>query len=170
MKLKRYLIISPTMKFIDLILQNSQIREAKLYGPSKKAAERPETGITIQNPSAFHVIKDCATLANKYLPHFVFGHYANPFEVLKGKFTKNDITEFIGEANSDIVMFQLLTLILDKINKGTSSTLPIALDPKAIATSSADPYGEYESYQPTTISNSAQDPVSLLCTAFGVNV
>jgi hypothetical protein len=158
------------MKFIDLILQNSQIKEAKLYGPSKKAAERPETGITIQNPSAFHVIKDCATLATKYLPHFVFGHYANPFEVLKGKFTRNDIAEFISEANSDIVMFQLLTLILDKINKGTTYTSSTALDPKTITSSSADPYGEYESYQPTVASNTVQDPTTLLCTAFGVSV
>jgi hypothetical protein len=116
------------------------------------------------------VIKDCATLANKYLPHFVFGHYANPFEVLKGKFTKDDITEFVSEANSDIVMFQLLTLILHKVNKGTSSTLTTALDPKSIATSSTDPYGEYESYQPTALSSSTEDPVSLLCTAFGVTV
>jgi len=156
------------MKFVDLILQNSEIKEAKLYGPSKKASERPETGVTIQNPSAFHVIKDCATLANKYLPHFVFGHYANPFEVLKGKFSRGDIAEFISEANSDIVMFQLLTLVLDKINKGTTYTPPSALDPKAINTSSADPYGEYESYQPTTAVNTTQDPMSLLCSAFGV--
>jgi len=156
------------MKFIDQILQNSQIKEAKLYGPSKKAAERPETGITIQTPAAFHVIKDCATLANKYLPHFVFGHYANPFEVLKGKFTESDIIEFVNEANSDIVLHQLLALILGKIDmtmphlsqKQTSASI-------TITTNALDPYGDYESYN--TVSTAAsQDTTSLLCTAFGV--
>jgi hypothetical protein len=156
------------MKFIDIILQTSQIKEAKLYGPSKKAAERPETGITIQNPSAFHVIKDCATLANKYLPHFVFGHYANPFEVLKGKFKREDIIEFVAEANSDIVSFQLMTLILDKMRKSalyadvTPSTSPI------LNTSATDPYGDYESYVPSEPISSQRDAVSLLCTAFSV--
>lgn len=156
------------MKFIDLILQNSQIKEAKLYGPSKKAAERPETGVTIQTPAAFHVIKDCATLANKYLPHFVFGHYANPFEVLKGKFTRSDITEFVQEANSDIVLHQLLSLILFKIDKimphlTQSTSIPVMTD-----TSSTDPYGDYESYGiPTTASK--QDTAAILCTAFDVS-
>ena len=155
------------MKFIDLILQHSQIKEAKLYGPSKKASERPETGITIQVPSAFHVIKDCATLANKYLPHFVFGHYANPFEVLKGKFTKQDITEFVKEANSDIVLFQLLTLILDKIKKvnpelSTTST-PTSVNTAVVA---ADPYGDYESYASEPVQVVQQDTTSLLCAAF----
>jgi len=155
------------MKFIDLILQNSQIKEAKLYGPSKKAAERPETGVTIQTPAAFHVIKDCATLANKYLPHFVFGHYANPFEVLKGKFTQADITEFVREANSDIVLHQLLSLILSKIDKNMPQLTQSPTTPTIIDTSSTDPYGEYESYS-STVNTTKQDTITILCTAFGV--
>jgi hypothetical protein len=157
------------MKFIDQILQNSQIKEAKLYGPSKKAAERPETGITIQTPAAFHVIKDCATLTTRYLPHFVFGHYANPFEVLKGKFTRDDIVDFVNEANSDIVLNQLLMLITSKINTSfphLSQTTPI---PVAINTSSTDPYGDYESYSSSTVTVDKQDTTSILCIAFGVN-
>jgi len=154
------------MKFIDLILQNSQIKEAKLYGPSKKASERPETGITIQNTSAFYVIKDCATLANKYLPHFVFGHYANPFEVLKDKFTRDDISEFVAEANSDIVLNQLLTLILEKINKSTAiSNIQPTINTNTTSNSS-DPYGDYESYALAQQQAHPQDTVSLLCAAF----
>ena len=157
------------MKFIDLILQNSQIKEAKLYGPSKKAAERPETGVTIQTPAAFHVIKDCATLANKYLPHFVFGHYANPFEVLKGKFTRADITEFVNEANSDIVLHQLLALILGKIDKTAPQLQSPISTPVVISTINAsDPYGDYESYSPTVQTPAHQDAVTILCMAFGV--
>jgi len=157
------------MKFIDIILQASQIKEAKLYGPSKKAAERPETGITIQNPSAFHVIKDCATLANKYLPHFVFGHYANPFEVLKGKFVREDIVEFVSEANSDIVSFQLLTLILDKMRKSTPYTeITPAVSSTISTNNTTDPYGDYESFVPSNSISEQKDTVSLLCAAFDV--
>lgn len=152
------------MRFIDIIFENSQIKEAKLNGPSKKAAERPETGITIQVPAAFHVIKDCATLANKYLPHFVFGHYANPFEVLKGKLKRDDIIEFVNEANSDIVMHQLLMLILAKLDK--SAVVP--QQPIVASSMAADPYGEYESY---SVSNMQiqNDTVTILCTAFGAS-
>jgi hypothetical protein len=157
------------MNFIDIILKNSQIKEAKLYGPSKKASESPETGIIIQNPSAFHVIKDSATLAHKYLPHFVFGHYANPFEVLKGKFTKANITEFVTQANSDIVMYQLLTLILEKIKKLPGYQVEIDTTPVIATASTSDPYGDYESYTTTTTQQpKQQDAVSMICSAFAV--
>lgn len=160
------------MKFIEVILKNSQIKEAKLYGPSKKASQTPETGIVIQNPAAYHVIKDCATLTNKYLPHFVFGHYANPFEVLKGKFTKSDIIEFVEKANSDIVLYQLLTLILEKIKKQTGYTAE-DIDQSPAPTgahipNSSDPYGDYESYIPVQPQIKAVDTVTLICNAFSV--
>lgn len=157
------------MNFINTILKNSQIKEAKLYGPSKKASESPETGITIQNPSAYHVIKDCATMAHKYLPHFVFGHYANPFEVLKGKFTKADIEEFVTQANSDIVMYQLLSLILEKIKKLPGYQLDIDVSPTIAQASSNDPYGDYESYTSLPTQQPKKlDTVSMICSAFGV--
>ena len=76
------------MEFVNIILQNSNLKEAKLYGAAQKAATNPEIGITIQNKAAYHVIKDCATIAMCYLPHLVFGSYVNPFESLKGKFKK----------------------------------------------------------------------------------
>ena len=156
------------MNFIDQIIKNSQVKEAKLYGPSKKASENPETGITIQTPAAFHVIKDCATIANKYLPHYVFGTYANPFEVLKGKFTHNDIVEFVNNANSDIITFQLMTLILDKIQKSPYKITETAVT-AAITSNTADPYGEYETYTSSAVVQSkSTDPISILCTAFGV--
>jgi hypothetical protein len=157
------------MKFIDIILQNSQAKEAKLYGPSKKASEKPETGVVIQNPSAFHVIKDCATLANKYLPHYIFGLYANPFEVLKGKFTKASVEEFVQSANSDIVQYQLLVLIVKKAQQligepgNSSETVPININ-----TSSSDPYGEYESYSQPVNTTKSTDTVTIICTAFQV--
>jgi len=159
------------MKFIEILLKNSQIKEGKLYGPSKKASESPETGVVIQNPAAYHVIKDCATLAHKYLPHYVFGHYANPFEVLKGQFTKADIVEFVNSANSDIVYHQLLTLILDKVRKATSLLDNQTEGVPAInltQVNSNDPYGEYESYTTPVQTAKSYDTVSIICEVFGV--
>ena len=145
------------MNFIDAIIQNSQVREARLYQPSKKAMENPETGVVIQNPSAFHVIKDCATLANKYLPHYIFGLYANPFEVLKNKFEYTAVVEFVKAALSDMVLHQLMLLITEKIKK-SSSTLGGA---------DSDPYGDYESYNTV---DKEQTAIVLICQAFGVNI
>lgn len=145
------------MNFIDILLANSQAKEAKLIGPATKASTNPETGVTILNPAAFHVIQDCAKLTIKYVPHYVWGLYANPFEVLKGKFQYNDIVEFVKAALSDMVLNQLLTLITDKIKKASST----------LGGSTVDPYGDYESYSPV---NKDQETISLLCTAFGVNI
>jgi len=154
------------MKFIEKIIECSHVKEAKLYGPAKKASQSPETGIIIQNPVAFHVIRDSATIASKYLPLFVFGHYANPFDALSGKFTRRDIEEFIASTNSDIHNFQLLTLILEKIKK----TMPKQTSAPNMVTSPSsadDPYGDYESYSvdqpPSLIDNLTQ-----LCIAFNV--
>ena len=152
------------MTFIETIINNSSLKEAKLYGPALKASERPETGITIQNPSAFHVIRDCARFTHQYLPHFVFGSYANPINALKGKFKRQDIEEFVTAAKSDIVLFQLLTLVLDRVKIGYTTkpgTTSVVIDHN-----SDDPYGEYENYTATPISTESQDPVTLLCQAF----
>lgn len=145
------------MKFIDILLQNSQAKEAKLIGPASKASTNPETGVTILNPAAFHVIRDCAKLTTKYLPHYVFGLYANPFEVLKGKFEYADVVEFVKAALSDMVLNQLLVLITEKIKKSSST----------LGGTDSDPYGDYESYN---VVDKEQTAVVLICQAFGVNI
>jgi hypothetical protein len=157
------------MNFIDQIIQNSQVKEAKLYGPSKKAAERPETGITIQTPAAFHVIKDCATLANQYLPHYVFGTYTNPFTILKGKITKQDISEFVEVASTDIILNQLLILVLDKVkNIFPQFTVVDTINEIKPNENTNDPYGDYESVEIDNIKPVHHDSNTILCMAFGV--
>jgi len=142
------------MRFIDTILENSPVREAKLYGPAKKASETPDNGITIQNPAAYHVIQDCANMTQKYLPHYIFGLYANPFEELKGKFNYQNVKEFVDAAYSDMVLNQLLLLILDKVKK-----LPMAM-----VANINDPYGDYEAY----VGAKEKDVTTLICKAFNV--
>lgn len=146
------------MKFIDIILQNSQAKEAKLIGPASKASTNPETGVTILNPAAFHVIQDCAKITIKYVPHYVFGLYANPFEVLRGKFQYQDVVEFVNAAHADMVLNQLLILILEKAKKASST----------ISGSDVDPYGDYESY--TFSDDRDATSIRLICNAFGVNI
>jgi len=146
------------MKFIDVLLENSQAKEAKLIGPATKATTNPETGVTILNPAAYHVIKDCAKLTLKYVPHYVFGLYANPFEVLKGKFQYGDVVEFVKAAQADMVLNQLLILIVEKIKKSSSS----------LGGSDSDPYGDYESY--SFSDDKEATSIALICGAFGVNI
>jgi hypothetical protein len=158
------------MKFIETILSNSTVKEAKLYPASKKASLKPDTGVTINSQSAYHVIKDCATIAHRYLPIFIFGQYQDPFQALKGKFKKQDIEEFLSSANSDFVHHQLLSLILERIGKKPEL--------EEIKTKSVDndfipddPYGEYGygAEEITTVTKNQNDKsvLDLLYQAFG---
>jgi hypothetical protein len=130
------------MKFIDVILENSKLKEAKLYNAAKKAANNPETGITIQNKSAYHVIKDCANITIKYLPLYVFANYECFFTELSGKFKRKDIEEFVSGAEKDIVLKQLLILILE-LNGGLVEETPKASVSDNNDLEIGDPYGEY---------------------------
>jgi hypothetical protein len=156
------------MKFIQVILENSNLKEAKLYEAAKKASANPETGITIQNKSAYHVIKDCATITLKYLPLYVFSNYTDPFVELKGKFKRKDIEEFVTATKANNYLNQLLIYIL---SLKTSYNLPQISEIKDHSNSS-DPYGEYGGnfdddnvIQATTFDS---DTVETLCKLFKV--
>jgi len=141
----------------EIIIQNSPVKEAKLYGPSKKAMENPTNGITIVNPAAANVIKDCATIAYKYLPHYVFGLYANPFSILYKKVDLDQIKDFVDRAGKDIVTFQLLCLVLEKGAKQV--VVP------SMQISEDDPYGDYSSGGTVT---QLHDNIYILSKLFGV--
>ena len=164
------------MNFLETILKHSTVKEAKLYTAAKKAAAKPDTGITIQNQSAYHVIKDCAKITYNYLPIYIFGQYQDAFEALKGKFTRNDIEEFVTNANSNFINHQLLTLILEEIKK--TKKIPVQETKQIIQVqepASDDPYGDY-GYSDVSVEPVTQTPtqdtstVDLLCQAFAVSV
>lgn len=159
------------MKFLEIIIENSSEKFAKLYGPSLKASQNPENGITIQNKSAYHVIKDCAYVAHLYLPVHIFQHYIDPFNQLKGKFKKVDVNEFVESTKTNKINEYLLNIILQRYDKN------LKIEPKKEIFSgdleSSNPYGEYgfdtdnkQINQPDRISN---DVVNTLCQIFGVN-
>jgi hypothetical protein len=159
------------MKFIDIILENSEAKESKLYSPAKKAVNNPETGITIQNKSAYHVIKDCAELTVKYLPHYIFGQYENPVKSLNGKFKKLDIAEFIKESEKDFVIKQLLDIILNNLEDHINSikskhNKDNSMD--STVTEPSDPYGEYGFSSQSEPVECSLTPLELLCNIFNV--
>ena len=161
------------MKFIEILLDNSTVKESKLYAPSKKASINPDTGVTILNKSAYHVIKDCATIANRYLPIFVFGQYPDPFKALNGKFKRNEIQEFIASANSDFVHDQLLTIILSKIGKNLENDKEEVPVQKSYTVNENDPYGEYGSSSVSEVENKlkvskSNNILNIICEAFNV--
>jgi hypothetical protein len=158
------------MKFIEVILENSKLKEAKLFAPAKKAANNPETGITIQNKSAYHVIKDCANITIKYLPLYVFAHYDCFFTELSGKFKRKDIEEFVSGAEKDIVLNQLLILILE-LNGGLVGETPKVSVSDNSDFEINDPYGEYGvGFEEQTIKteNNNISIVDSLCKLFDV--
>lgn len=141
------------MEFIQIILQNSNLKEAKLYGAAQKAATNPEIGITIQNKAAYHVIKDCAAISMTYLPHMVFGSYMNPFESLSGKFKKEAVAEFVKVAETNLSLNQLLDIILAKAEKmklvPSSQTTNVSQGFDQVD-NPLDPYGSYGFESPST--------------------
>jgi len=136
--------------FVTVLLQNSELKQAKLYNAAKKAAENPSIGITINNPAASHVIKDCAEITIKCLPLYVFCHYENPFQQLKGKFQKQDVVDLILQTKADPVLLMLLEHILIKAKKEFphlfESTQMFVSDDVA----NDDPYGDYYSERVVT--------------------
>ena len=156
------------MKFLEVIIDNSTEKYSKLYRPAYKASQNPDNGITIQNKSAYHVIKDCAYIAHLYLPIYVFEQYIDPFNQLKGKFKRSDIEEFVESAKTKKVNDHLLNLILNKAEKN------ISIDHKKDVVSSNfesnDPYGEYgmevSHIQTPNTTNSKTD---ILCELFSVS-
>lgn len=156
------------MRFLEIIIENSTEKFAKLYNPAYKASQNPDNGITIQNKSAYHVIKDCAYIAHLYLPIYVFEQYIDPFTQLKGKFNRKDVQEFVESAKTKKVNEYLLNIILSKAEKN----LFIKSSPEVVsnAVESNDPYGEYgmeTSYQEGV--SKSKSHLDMICQLFSVS-
>jgi len=157
------------MKFIDILLENSKLKQAKLYRAAKRASEDPSIGITVNNPAAAHVIKDSALVAVSYIPLFVFSSYDNPFQELKGKFAKEDVVEFVKNSKTELSLHQLLIIILEKVKR----LVPDACQPKKVQTEQAtadvlmdDPYGDYYSEKTPKEQVKEKTIEEVLCEAF----
>ena len=119
------------MKFEQKILKAVKIRERNLLRAAKIAAEKPDTGVVIQKKGAYFVIKDCATITQKYLVHLAYSSLSNPIVDLRGKFTEADIINFVGRSKTEPHTRQLLHIILTdigslqfKLATGTDTSQP----------------------------------------------
>ena len=109
--------------FEQIILENSSEKQAKLLGPAQRAYKKPDIGVEIQNKSAYYVIRDCAIITQKYLVLHIWSLYPNPFEALKGKFTKNDITDFLKRAGKDDAVNHLKHTVVGDIRAKFDTTI-----------------------------------------------
>jgi hypothetical protein len=157
------------MKFIEILLENSSLKQAKLYKAAKKASEDPSIGITINNPSAAHVIKDSALVAVSYIPLLVFSSYENPFEQLKGKFAKEDVLEFVKGSTNQLHFHQLLIIILEKVKRlvpQACASKKVQVTQNASDVLMDDPYGDYYS-EKVQVEVKEKTIEEVLCEAFG---
>ena len=87
--------------FEEVILDNSKEQIAKLYGPASRAHNKPDTGIEVKKKSAYYVIRDCADITRQYLAIHVWGLYDDPILTLKGKFTSNQVKDFLVRSEKE---------------------------------------------------------------------
>jgi hypothetical protein len=104
-------------EFERKVLNVSKLKQAKLLRPAEIANEKPDSGVTITNKSAYFVIRDCASITRKYLVLLCYGELKNPIELLQGKFTRAEINDFCKRAYEYVETSQLLSLILLDIKK-----------------------------------------------------
>ncbi len=138
-----------TLQFEKAILKASSLREKNLLGPASKAAADPETGIVIKQKPAYFVIKDCATIAKRYMVILCYGSLTDPIGQLKGMVSAHDIEDFVARSRNkaNYETRQLLNLIFHDINSynpedhlGNSDDLDINFD----TIDEDNVYGDYE--------------------------
>ena len=168
------------MTFEEKILKESKSKEAKLLRAAKKAAKDPDTGVKILKKSAYYVIRDCAKIAELYLPHLIYSQIKNPIQMLEGVFTRSEVSGFVSRAKKDLVTNQLLNLIILDIKKqnileSATTAAPPSFDPGVFDEEDEDDiYGDYESggvtaeAEPDVVVEVEKDTLQLLLDAFKV--
>jgi len=152
------------MKFEMQIVGTSRIKERNLLKPANMAMNKPDTGVEIKNKSAYYVIRDCATIANDYIPHKCYSSLNDPIGQLIGKFSVKDIQDFVSRAGEHEHTQQLLMIVFADIYKREASdwSPPIAPEPEHLeidADADHDEiYGEY-GYGDDNTSSSVELPV-----------
>ncbi len=144
------------MNFETQLIKCSKLKQRMLMRPATIASDKPDTGVTIINKSAYFVIRDCADITRKYLALMCYGGFTDPLKQLKGKFKKIDIIDFVARAHdqsNNTQARQLLCAIVADINKSEGKprssdvTVPVsqqATDFAAIEDQTDDIYGDYE--------------------------
>ena len=117
------------MTLEEKILKACNIRQRNLLRPAKIAAEKPDTGVTINKRGAYFLIKDCADVTLKYAAHLAYSSFNSPLTQLKGKFTQAEIIDFVGRSKEEAHTRQLLHIILTDIGSAqykSATDIPVA--------------------------------------------
>lgn len=145
-------------KIEDVILEASTETKAKLYTPAKKAFEAPDTGVTINKPAAYRVIKDCAETTLLFLPIEIFLKFKSPTQALKGKFSREQVIDLYNRTTTDSVAKILFQTILDTCPKAPPQLTPT----KAAIITDVDIDDPYDTYGDNTPAQSAETSKSLV--------
>ncbi len=111
------------------ILKNCSIRQKNLLRPAGIAAEKPDTGVTINKRGAYFLIQDCAKVTLSYVPHLAYSSFNSPLTQLKGKVTQAEIIDFVGRSKEEAHTRQLLHIILTDIGSAkykSATDVPVA--------------------------------------------
>ena len=127
----------------DVIIKLSDTRFRNLQRPATIASSSPETQVKILNKSAYYVIKDCADITLKYLPHFIYSHLNNPIASLKGKISEQDIIDFVSRSGKSETTRQLLQIIVDDIVVDKPDITDTTITDFTIPEGVDDVYGDY---------------------------
>ena len=135
--------------FEDRIYGLTNARYSKLKRPASLAASKPDTCVKILNKSAYYVIKDCAEITLKYLPHFIYSGIRDPITKLRGNVPEQDIIDFANRATREDHTQQLLRLVLDDISRETVSIKTPQMESNAsidftLTGDEDDVYGDYD--------------------------
>ena len=133
----------------DCIYGLTTARYKKLKRPAQLAASKPDTCVKILNKSAYYVIKDCAEITLKYLPHYIYSGIRDPISKLRGNVPEQDIVDFANRSTREDHTQQLLRLILDDITRETVAVKTTQQESVAsidftLTGEEDDVYGDYE--------------------------
>ena len=133
----------------EKIIKHCKVRQRNLMRAAKIASEKPDTGVTILKKGAYFVIKDCADITQKYLALLAYGSYKDPLKSLKGKFTENEIIDFVSRSSKEYHTKQLLSVMFADISQKERGNYvkpeqAIVEEIDFTITDEEDIYGDYE--------------------------
>jgi len=151
----------------DKIIGITPSRFSNLKRPATIAATRPDTCVKIENKSAYYVIKDCADITLKYLPHFIYRGIKDPISKLRGNVVEDDIKDFAKRSLKEDHTQQLLRLILDDISRRDitfnvnhpSSSADIDF---TLTGEETDVYGDYDYSDPIPPQPEEEKPITTI--------
>jgi|TARA_R110002110_G_scaffold135418_7_gene319479 hypothetical protein len=151
------------MSFEARIIENSTIKQRNLMRAAKIASAKPDTGVVIENKSAYFVIRDCADIAQQYIALLCYGSYTDPLTDLNGKLTEKEIIDFVARSQVDgnASVRHLLYVIFTDIARKEGLYEKVITNEPAVSDfteEGGDIYGDYD-FSPSVIADMPREGV-----------